>query len=71
MSKQAKSAKPAKELAKATPAAERISVTGPAAGRRRAGFTFTHKPTLLELAKLEAAQLAAIKADPMLKVETL
>lgn len=38
--------------------------------RRRAGLVFTHEPVTLDLDVLTDEQIAAIKADPLLVVET-
>lgn len=51
--------------------AKSIKVTGPKAGRRRAGFVFNATPTVLDIGKLSDEQLYAIEHDPMLTVEAL
>lgn len=49
--------------------AKTIKVTGPVLGRRRAGFSFSATPTVLDIGKLSDEQLYAIENDPMLMVE--
>jgi hypothetical protein len=47
---------------------ETISVTGPAGGRWRAGRRFGPEPETIDLSTISAEDLAAIEADPELRV---
>jgi hypothetical protein len=46
-----------------------LIVTGPEAGRRRAGHVFGKDPVEIDLADLNKGQLDAIEADPLLSVK--
>jgi|SRR5690554_598596 len=48
---------------------DKIAVTGPKRGRRRAGYAFNDVPTILEVGKLTPEEMDAISTDPMLRVE--
>ena len=49
-------------------AVETLLVTGPKSGRRRAGRLFGAEPVTLVVDELAEAELAAIWADPLLRV---
>lgn len=46
----------------------RVVSKSPMGNFRRAGFVFTTEPTLIPMASLDKAQMAAIKATPVLDV---
>lgn len=52
----------------AAPTAETLLVTGPKSGRRRAGRLFGADPVTLLVDELAEGDLAAIEADPLLRV---
>lgn len=54
--------------AKAGKRGETISVTGPAGGHWRAGRKFGPEPVEVDVSTITAEQLAAIEADPDLRV---
>ena len=49
-------------------ATETLLVTGPKSGRRRAGLQFGPEPVTLLVDELTEGDLAAIEADPLLRV---
>jgi hypothetical protein len=49
----------------------RVASASPKGGFRRAGFAFSREPTFIPMSELSAAQIKAIKGEPMLSaVET-